>query len=1442
MSIFLQRFATACVLVAALSLIPQRASATAYIATNNGVANWSSATTWSPNGLPGPNDTVEIRSGAVVVVDTNASTTVSCGGLTIDAGGALENVTTSGQSTLNIYGNLVNSNSGSAGFANGGSSGTKITFASGNATWTGSGDTSAGKFYVIVTNGVTLDVSGLTTGIKFKSGTGTTQLTVNGTLIAGTQVINANGNANNTFVLGSGATLKTANPNGIFVSGSATPMLNYVTAPTLNATANFVFNGSTAQVTAGLPSAVNNLTISNAAGVTMSAPCTVNGNLTLSTGVLKTTSANLLTMGTAGAILGATSNTFISGPLAQIFSTAVSKTYPIGTNGNYRPVSLNLTTLSGTPSITVTPHEPSSLSANVAGVPLFTNRNWTVASSVGSGNVATLTLDGTGYVPANSAVLLAYNGSSTNIYPTTFAAPNYSAAGISLTASSDFALGDCTPPSTAPSGVAANTPVCSPVTLSWNSVAGAANYNVYRKLNGGSYGTPIGNSFTTGYSDLTAINGSNYVYAVTAVAACGGESAKSIDSNVATPSSNLAYVITPPVNVITGFGFTPTFSLTAINTASYQWQFSANGGLTWLNVTNGTGGTTASYVTGTTTTNMNGYQYRAVAFGGCSVAVTSTPASLTILNYDPFDVLRLVWLTNQFNAAATPTSVASTATKYWMGSSPINTSPSAGSFYLWSDLPLGSVSANMVSTFQRLQSMALAYALPTCSLYTNAALATAIANGLDWMNTNVYTKTATSFYDNWFHWEISGAQAFNNTVVELYPFLNATQISNYCAAVDNFGPDSAKMINATFGWPQLTGANLSSVVLVGIVRGALGKNNGKIVEAQTNLSRAFPYVTAGDGFYSDGTYIFHGNVAYNGQYGLVQLETVGNLVNLLHNSPWEITDPGVANVYAWATYLEPFIYNGALMDMVRGRDVTTSEYTAGAQAVSDIRFVAGFATDTNVATALNTFANTPRLASGQFHYYNMDRVVALRSGFGFGLSLSSTRIANYENETVVPSAANNMKGWDTGDGMTYLYAGNADSNFTDTYWATVDYYHLPGTTSETNWNALPNTTDQDWVGGAQVANTYGVAGMSLHPLGTNGVYSTLNAKKSWFMLDNEIICLGAGISCNEPNAVDTTVENRRLLGASPTNNFWVNGVQNAPNIGWRSNLTSASWCALDGVGGYYFPGGANNLLATFTSNSGKWTDIRPTASDSATYTDNYLKLYFKHGVRPANATYAYVLLPNMSAASVSNYAAAADIIVLTNTSTVQAVSKPSLGVVAANFWTSGNNSADLISVNNQASVITLQNSNSISVGVSDPTQVNPGSVTVTLNQAASSVLSADAGVTVVQLTPQIVLSVNVSSAPGATFQASFASAAATTNSIPPTISSVGMVGSPGQFQIQFKGNSNFTQTVLGTTNLAIPLINWPVLGVATQNSNGFFQFTDSNATNSAQRFYRLRSP
>jgi hyaluronate lyase len=181
------------------------------------------------------------------------------------------------------------------------------------------------------------------------------------------------------------------------------------------------------------------------------------------------------------------------------------------------------------------------------------------------------------------------------------------------------------------------------------------------------------------------------------------------------------------------------------------------------------------------------------------------------------------------------------------------------------------------------------------------------------------------------------------------------------------------------------------------------------------------------------------------------------------------------------------------------------------------------------------------------------------------------------------------------------------------------------------------------------------------------------------------------------------------------------------------------------------------LQAALERRSGAWSDIGSSsrAAASPAFTDCYLKLWLNHGMGPANASYAYVLLPNRTAEEVGLYAARPAVVVLANNPSVQAAAKGSLGVVAANFWTSGTQSAGLITVDAASSVITRREGPVFSVGLSDPTQANTGSITVKLDQAAGALLHADPEVTVVQLAPAIVLKINVARSLGRSFQASF---------------------------------------------------------------------------------------
>jgi hypothetical protein len=63
----------------------------------------------------------------------------------------------------------------------------------------------------------------------------------------------------------------------------------------------------------------------------------------------------------------------------------------------------------------------------------------------------------------------------------------------------------------------------------------------------------------------------------------------------------------------------------------------------------------------------------------------------------------------------------------------------------------------------------------------------------------------------------------------------------------------------------------------------------------------------------------------------------------------------------------------------------------------------------------------------------------------------------------------------------------------------------------------------------------------------------------------------------------------------------------------------------------------------------------------------------------------------------------------------------------------------------------------------------------------------------------------------------------------------------GNFQLKFANTPGTSFTVLATTNLAVHLTNWAVLGTPTENPTGLFQFTDTSATNQ-QRYYKVRSP
>ena len=113
---------------------------------------------------------------------------------------------------------------------------------------------------------------------------------------------------------------------------------------TLNLRNNTVtLNGSGLQTIQGANAvAFNSLTINKPAGsAQLGRAVTVANLLTLTNGLLSTSATNTLTLGANAAWVGGNSNSFINGPMnSTVNSLSANKTFPIGKNNVYRPVTL----------------------------------------------------------------------------------------------------------------------------------------------------------------------------------------------------------------------------------------------------------------------------------------------------------------------------------------------------------------------------------------------------------------------------------------------------------------------------------------------------------------------------------------------------------------------------------------------------------------------------------------------------------------------------------------------------------------------------------------------------------------------------------------------------------------------------------------------------------------------------------------------------------------------------------------------------------------------------------------------------------------------------------------------------------------------------------------------------------------------------------------------
>ncbi len=606
------------------------------------------------------------------------------------------------------------------------------------------------------------------------------------------------------------------------------------------------------------------------------------------------------------------------------------------------------------------------------------------------------------------------------------------------------------------------------------------------------------------------------------------------------------------------------------------------------------------------------------------------------------------------------------------------------------------------------------------------------------------------------------------------------------------------------GYREAQGANIIDCSTTAVGLGALREDNelvylGMLASSQTfviqNVEDSAQIAANGynSGFYPDGSYLDHIKVPYLGAYGIEFMKGGAKIPSLLAGTPWKYPEQVQDNLESYI--VEGFgngMYKGMMLDCLKGRSVSrpaSSNQAAGREAMMIIlQIVDSFSQEAKETTLsalkawleedegfidslvgaenmaikkkakeiLEDTSIQSNIAPVHKSYPLMDRVVHRTEDYLFALSMYSERIQNTEimNDE-------NRFGWHQNNGMTYIY--DEDNQYTENYWNTVNPLRLPGTTvvpvnigtGKPDGSGFAQGGDfcskESWVGGTSIGN-YGVSGMSFSGE-TQGIAGDapvsyapdLKGKKSWFMFDDEIVCLGAGITNkNMELPVETTIENKKLR-KDGSNQLLVNGektelpvkeanvkelVERTADVSGTS-FEQVNWAHLEGnqsVGtGYYFPEENTEIQVRRGQTTGSWKDVGTFEGES---TENYLEMWVDHGQNPENASYSYVLLPETSAEETENYAQAPKVTILENSSEVQAVRHETLKITGINFWQEQGGSIDGITSDKAASVMLQETEQgTVKVSVSDPTMKNKGNIQLTLEKEIADCVQLDENVT-----------------------------------------------------------------------------------------------------------------
>jgi len=540
---------------------------------------------------------------------------------------------------------------------------------------------------------------------------------------------------------------------------------------------------------------------------------------------------------------------------------------------------------------------------------------------------------------------------------------------------------------------------------------------------------------------------------------------------------------------------------------------------------------------------------------------------------------------------------------------------------------------HMKNIYGNVVKLGKAYSVHGGKYYKDQELLSKIKSILTYMEENYYSKRYNISFpenDNWYDWCITIPLYLLKSLNFIKDDLTEDELTYYLKSFKQYVVDSGSYSYQTMANQAEWGMNL-------ILYGAFTRNDELISETYASLEKIFIRSTSGDGFREDGSFIQHIIHPYTGAYGATMVCNLAKISLYLSNTKFSSNeyDEKLYNIVLDA-YI-PLMYEGKVQTMVCGRhaytnmqSVDTGSRIAQTLAImssylpkekSDYfkRYLKTFTTqhlenlvsELFVIKTIDSAKDLPELVIDNYTrvYNGMNKACGYYNSIGYGISMSSNEIAKYEAIN-----GNNPRGWYQGDGATYIYTKTSD--YDRNYYKTVNMYRLAGTTvttairSEASISVMETlNTDSRYLGGVTSGNDM-ITGMHLSGHLNSYFSTTLTANKGYYLSEGVLVCFGENINCSDAGEDTLTIiENRRFTG-----DIYFGDVKVDLNV--KSGDVTSNYIYIENYG-TIFVKDINGLKYNITNNG-------------------YIELFINHGNNIVDASYYYILIPNVELDNANN--------------------------------------------------------------------------------------------------------------------------------------------------------------------------------------------------------------